>query len=551
MVNCCYSLVIFGGSVYAANLPQEEMALIYVPVPAGATNSWQPAGVEVYARLNGRTTSYLLAGATTQTQAALAQSDISYQQLDDTVNGRTYYLAAPRNNQSLDAKTYGRILHDDGYQILLRTTPQQAAQLAETGAEIAKLNLTLLQAPTAVEVIPSDIDADPIVQSMIDQVSETAVYQYDGSLSGEWPIIISGQEYTLQTRHTYSGVPIQKATEYVGQHLASLGLNVEYHQWNGSTYPNVIAELPGQTNPEQIFIICAHLDDMPSGSTAPGADDNASGSSGVLIAADILSQYQWDVTLRFALWTGEEQGLLGSNAYATLAQSNGTQIIGVLNMDMIAYNSDRNVALDLHAKSTLPDSVNLAYLFDDVVSEYALPLEPEVFIDSWIGNYSDNASFWNHGFSAILAIEDDDDFTPHYHTTGDQLSTLNLGYFTAMVRASLATFAHLGGLPWHGWVQGEVTAVTDNTPLANATITFDYPVNSTTTITADANGIYTATLPTGSYTLTVTAPNHLSETITGVQVFHDLTTTQNIALTPEEQMYFYYLPLTWNQTGGK
>ena len=61
-------------------------------------------------------------------------------------------------------------------------------------------------------------------------------------------------------------------------------------------------------NPNDIFVIGAHLDDMPTGSTAPGADDNASGSVATLIAADILSQYQWGCTLRFAFWTGRSRG---------------------------------------------------------------------------------------------------------------------------------------------------------------------------------------------------------------------------------------------------
>ena len=71
----------------------------------------------------------------------------------------------------------------------------------------------------------------------------------------------------------------------------------------------------------------------------PGADDNASGSVATLLAADILSQYQWGCTLRFAFWTGEEQGLLGSYAYAQQAYQSGENILGYLNLDMIAWNT--------------------------------------------------------------------------------------------------------------------------------------------------------------------------------------------------------------------
>ena len=90
---------------------------------------------------------------------------------------------------------------------------------------------------------------------------------------------------------------------------------------------------------------------MPSSGAAPGADDNGSGSVGTLIAADILSQYQWSCTLRFAFWTGEEQGLLGSAAYATRAKNQGQNIKGYLNMDMIAYNSGAPNEINLFANS--------------------------------------------------------------------------------------------------------------------------------------------------------------------------------------------------------
>ncbi len=93
---------------------------------------------------------------------------------------------------------------------------------------------------------------------------------------------------------------------YVGQHMEELGLGVEYHQWGGVTYPNVIGEIPGLVNPKNIYIIGAHIDDVQG---APGADDNASGLVATLLAVDILSQHDWGFTLRFAFWTGEELGL--------------------------------------------------------------------------------------------------------------------------------------------------------------------------------------------------------------------------------------------------
>lgn len=81
---------------------------------------------------------------------------------------------------------------------------------------------------------------------------------------------------------------------------------------------NVIAEIPGTDLADEIVIIGAHFDSWHSGS---GATDNAAGSSVVMEAARVLKAY-YDQrgegprrTIRFALWSGEEQGLLGSRAY--------------------------------------------------------------------------------------------------------------------------------------------------------------------------------------------------------------------------------------------
>lgn len=81
---------------------------------------------------------------------------------------------------------------------------------------------------------------------------------------------------------------------------------------------NVIAEIPGTDLADEIVIVGAHFDSWHSGS---GATDNAAGSSVVMEAARVLKAY-YDKrgegprrTIRFALWSGEEQGLLGSRAY--------------------------------------------------------------------------------------------------------------------------------------------------------------------------------------------------------------------------------------------
>lgn len=371
----------------------------------------------------------------------------------------TYTAVVPPGRPVPDWASYGRVLWKEGEQALLAMTPADAERLVEAGAEIALVDLTpqVVPARPAAPAVATPVSPDPMIQGMIDQVASTTVATYDRQLSGDLPAFVGGSPYTIATRNTYSITPIQKATQFVGEHLAELGYSVEYHVWGSSgtpsTYPNVIGELPGQTAADDIFIIGAHVDDMPSGNIAPGADDNASGSAAVMVAADILSQYYWGCTLRFALWTGEEQGLLGSQAYATRSFNAGENIRGYLNLDMVGYNGTGLLApreLSLYWKSTVPASQQIADMFISVNSVYGLGLIPfkydAAISQYYIGNYSDNKSFWDRLYPAILTIEDVyGDETPHYHSVNDTYSTLDLDYFTRMVKASVGTFAHMTG----------------------------------------------------------------------------------------------------------
>jgi hypothetical protein len=372
----------------------------------------------------------------------------------------------------------------------------------------------------------SAITPDPTIQMIIDQVDSNIVSTYDKQLAGEQPVWFNGDWYTITSRYTYSGEPIQLATSFVGQHLAALGLDVEYHTWSGPTYPNVIGELPGLTQPERIFIIGGHLDDV---SGTPGADDNASGSVAALMAADIFTQYSWDCTLRFAFWTGEEQGLDGSEAYAQRASNLGENIEGYLNLDMIAYNTLGSTrGIDLLYSTSMPPTHDLALLFSDVVSAYGINLIPE--LRTTLGGGSDHSSFWNYGYTAILAIEDQGDFNPYYHGSGDTTAHTDVGYFTDFTKAALGTFAHMGCLlPPAGKLVGTVSNEGGD-PIANAAIqAYRTPTQHWDT-SSNPDGTYDLDLIGGTYTVTAQAPGYMNFSTSGVVVTNGFTTTLNLTM---------------------
>jgi Zn-dependent M28 family amino/carboxypeptidase len=214
----------------------------------------------------------------------------------------------------------------------------------------------------------------------------------------------------------------------------------------GHAMSNVVAELPGVgPNRDHIYIVCAHYDSTsknPS-SVAPGADDNASGSAAVLEAARILSQHRFNRTIRFVHFAGEEQGLIGSAHYAAAAAQRGDLIDGVINLDMIGYESvpPNDHIVEIHAGMD-PASIGLADALVSNILEYELLLVPQT-ITSGATNRSDHASFWNQGYPAILGIEDFQDFSPYYHSASDTLANMQTSMMVEYTKASVATLAEL------------------------------------------------------------------------------------------------------------
>jgi hypothetical protein len=108
---------------------------------------------------------------------------------------------------------------------------------------------------------------------------------------------------------------------------------------------NVYAVLPG-TDPEnarRIYLVTGHYDSRNSDNLnvedeAPGANDDASGVAVSLECARVLSRYKFPATLIFMAVAGEEQGLNGSKHFAKWAKSQGMNIEGVLNNDIVGGN---------------------------------------------------------------------------------------------------------------------------------------------------------------------------------------------------------------------
>ncbi len=427
-------------SINAENCIHNDMAVIELKY----LELIEKSSIAVFDYINN----YAVIGINAEQCTVLRNKGIEFEIIDSNIENKEYYILNVSRSDGWASvlRDYDIIFSDHDDHIIV-STAQEAEKLPETGIMIAKI--FLVQKPVS---IPSEycsertVEFDPVVNDLISSVDNDAVYNYCGGLSGEWPVSIGGSDYTITSRNSNYTEGIQKATQYAYEFFSSLGLDAEYHYFSGPGQRNVIAKQEGSLYPDKYYIICAHIDSMPSGATSPGADDNASGSVAVMLAAELFSDYLFDYSIIYALWTGEEQGLIGSGYYAQDAYNSGMDIEGVINLDMIAWDSTGDPVIRIHAKeSQIPSTMVLADTMADIIDIYSLNLVPEIVSNGL--TYSDHASFWDYGYSAILGIEEDDgDFNPYYHTVNDRLMYLNLDYFRDFARASIASIAHLAGI---------------------------------------------------------------------------------------------------------
>jgi hypothetical protein len=155
----------------------------------------------------------------------------------------------------------------------------------------------------------------------------------------------------------------------------------------------------------------------------------------------VLAEYDFQKSIRFVLFSAEEQGLIGSAHYAAQASTNGDQILGVINLDMIGYDGNNDTRMEIHAGNLL-SSQELGNFVRGNITNWGLSLTAD-YLTSGSTNASDHASFWNYGYPAILMIEDFQDFTPYYHTVNDVLSTLRQSYFLSNARLAIGSLAVL------------------------------------------------------------------------------------------------------------
>jgi photosystem II stability/assembly factor-like uncharacterized protein len=300
-----------------------------------------------------------------------------------------------------------------------------------------------------------------------------------------------------------------------------------------SAWKNVIATKPGAVNQNQQVIVCGHYDNTSQTPLvlATGADDNGSGTIGVIEAARIMASTSFEKTIKFCLWSGEEQGLYGSAAYAEEAFHRGDSIIGVFNFDMIAYDGNADGSAELHC-GTGTASQALGNFFNTAVTDYGINLNPDI-IGSGATGASDHASFWDYGYAAFLGIEDySSDFNPYYHSTNDNMTHISQSFFLNFSRAIIGAASAFAVPVISGSDSvGAITGIVVNEfaePLHGAIISVN---GLSVSDTSDADGEYVlGNLMPGYFRLNCSHPDYRDTFYVGIGVTANNTTEYDVRL---------------------
>jgi hypothetical protein len=321
----------------------------------------------------------------------------------------------------MDRKNVGsfELLYEENQLRLFRIDPQQISQMEEP-PQISRIPVKDIQItypePVTLKTSPGEmIDLD----SLIGLCSKDSIQSYNEVIQ----TYINRQSLTPANRASRDWL-FSKFVEF-GYDSVVLDTFITMINSMSDTCHNVVAYKVGSLLPDHHIIVCAHRDAVPG---SPGADDNGSGCAAVLEISRILKDVDTRCTIIFALFDGEELGLLGSTDYANEAAQDGDSILFVLNMDMIGYKENNSRANVFHG-----GDMTYANLWAGLAD--SLAALSTTFAGASAN--SDHYPFLQNGYNAIFVHEYV--FSSVYHSYQDSTSYMNFKYMNRMVQASLVT----------------------------------------------------------------------------------------------------------------
>ena len=247
---------------------------------------------------------------------------------------------------------------------------------------------------------------------------------------------------------------------------------------------NVVAKLPGKTQPDVHVLIMGHYDSVvvqrrapgaalppeaerlktAATTTAPGVSDNASGVAALMELARVMSQYEFDKTILFIATSGEEYGLFGATGFATNAKKAGLKIEAVLNNDIIG-NDDNGQGMRISNRVNLfsddpndSPSRTLARYVRETAARYVPEMDVNVvFRPDRFGRGGDHTPFNANGFAGVRFTTAAEDLMKQ-HTAKDLFEFVSPEYCARVTKVNGAALASLALAPKPPQVTRDVTS---------------------------------------------------------------------------------------------
>ncbi|MGM0613745.1 MAG: M28 family peptidase [Bacteroidota bacterium] len=277
-----------------------------------------------------------------------------------------------------------------------------------------------------------NLDKDQLGQ-IIQEINQDSIESYMRQLEA------FGTRYTFAENRKEVALWIKQKFESFGYEdvfLDSL-LAVSINSGEEKMIYNVICRSNNVYNSGDYGMIGAHHDATTYNhstvmDTAPGADDNASGTAGVLEIARVFKQnYDAVLPLHFATWTGEETGILGSESYVERYKLMDSLPLFYINLDMIANQT-----------SSTPQ---MNYYYDDIFSYTYTYIEKytDIVIHHKTAAAGDNWPFEEEGIPIVYFQEFD--FSEQYHQTNDIVDSCEMPFAHKMVQGAFAVTWNMCG----------------------------------------------------------------------------------------------------------
>ena len=314
---------------------------------------------------------------------------------------------------------------------------------------------------------------DPRIQKIVSEISADRIAEIEKKLE------------SFGTRNTLSdpnqpGRGIGAARQWILDQMTSysprLQVSFDMHTipkagrvWKEIELRNVVAVLPGKMEQaaSRWIMITGHYDSLnlrvpqelrsdlakAAEIVAPGVTDDGSGTACVMECARVLSQYEFDATLVFVAFAGEEQGLIGSRAMAKRLKEKSQAIQAVLNNDIIGSEVSGNGVVDNRRVLVLSEDPNdspsrqIARFVKRIGERYF----PEMTVDmifryDRFGRGGDHTPFNQEGYGAVRITTPNENFA-NQHSPTDTFANTSPAYAAKVTRINAAAAAAMALAP--------------------------------------------------------------------------------------------------------